>query len=64
MSVNSWRVLRDNIGIVRYGFFLSRIFQRRKHERMCSRFFLSEGSMISNPQPVFFPFGKDMSVNS
>ena len=39
MSVNSWRVLRDNIGIVRYGFFLSRTFQRRKHERICSRCF-------------------------
>ena len=24
-----------------------------KHERIFSRFFLSEGSMTSNPQPVF-----------
>ena len=28
MTVNSWRVLRDYIGIVRYGFFLFRIFRR------------------------------------
>ena len=30
-----------------------------KHEQaMCSRFFLSEGSMTSNRQPVFFSFRK------
>ena len=31
MTVNSWRVLPDYIGFVRYGFFLSRRFRWREH---------------------------------
>ena len=45
MSVNPWRVLRDYIGIGRYGFFLSRRFRWREHNNksVTGQVFFPEG---------------------
>jgi len=45
MTVNPWRVLRDCIGFMRHGFFLSRRFRWREHNNK------SVGGL------VFFPEG-------
>ena len=57
MSVNSWRVLRDCIGFVRYGFFLSRRFQHDNKSTI--GVFSGGGNITTNRDRCFSPEKKE-----
>ena len=54
MTVNPWRVLRDYIGIVRCGFFLSRRFRRGSMNEYLAGFSFGGKHDIESATGVFF----------